>query len=303
MKKMLCALVLLFVCTVVCGCSLFTPLPHLSDDEKESVVIEEGDQLHGVVTEVMRPGVLTVSLWPHDAEEWGNAVYVVTLNAGRFSVGDDVMFKFHKYDRPIDSSQYVRIYADSVEMDIRVLKPIIYLYPEEATRCSVHLELDGELTCTYPEYGANGWRDFTAYPDGTLVFPDDKEYYALYWEGSQRSEWDFSRGFCVRGEDTAQFLEWALSAQGLSPREANEFIVYWLPLMQENEFNVISFQEESYTDGAALKITPTPDSTLRVFMAYYPSETEVEIEPQELSCTDRQGFTVVEWGGSCVDRP
>ena len=181
-------------------------------------------------------------------------------------------------------------------------KPIIYLYPETPTKCSVKINFNGRLTCTYPAYGENGWQNFTAYPDGTLIFPDGKEYYALYWEGTQDVDWDFSQGFCVKGEDTANFLEWALEKQGLTRREANEFIIYWLPRMQDNPYNVISFQTDVYTDGAALEIEPKPDSLLRVFMAYYPSSTEVDIAPQEFEGFDRQGFTVVEWGGSEVKK-
>jgi hypothetical protein len=68
--------------------------------------------------------------------------------------------------------------------------------------------------------------------------------------------------------------------------------------MQNNPYNVISFQGDIYTDYAPLEITPTPDSLLRVFMAWYPSETAVEITPQSLTAPERNGFTVVEWGGS-----
>ena len=176
-------------------------------------------------------------------------------------------------------------------------KPVIYLYPETPTDVSVSLTLDGELTCTYPAYG-EGWDHFTAHPDGTLFGPDGKEYYCLYWEGIQNTEWDFSRGFCVKGSDTAAFLEWALAEQGLTAREANEFIIYWLPRMEGNPYNVISFQTTAYTDTAVLDITPAPDTLLRVFMAWYPSEEAVEMEAQEFETVERRGFTVVEWGGS-----
>ena len=182
-------------------------------------------------------------------------------------------------------------------------KPIIYLYPDTEMECSVKLTLNGQLTCTYPIHGANGWQNFTAYPDGTLIFPDGKAYYALYWEGVQNTQWDFSKGWCVPGEDTAAFLDCALEQLGLNRREANEFIVYWLPLMQENPYNVISFQTTAYTDTAVLEITPAPDSVLRVFMAYYPVETPIDIQPQALEGFVRQGFTVVEWGGSRVSAP
>ena len=176
-------------------------------------------------------------------------------------------------------------------------KPVIYLYPETPTEVSVKLDYSGDLTCTYPAYG-EGWSGFTAYPDGTLVFPDGKEYYCLYWEGKRDVDYDFSKGFCVKGSDTAAFLEWALTEQGLTPREANEFIIYWLPRMEGNPYNVISFQTEAYTEGAVLDIQPNPDSLLRVFMAWYPSDEAVEIEAQEFTSFERVGFTVVEWGGS-----
>ena len=52
------------------------------------------------------------------------------------------------------------------------------------------------------------------------------------------------------------------------------------------------------TEGAVLEITPNPDSLLRVFMAYYPSDEAVEIEAQAFTSFERVGFTVVEWGGS-----
>ena len=57
-----------------------------------------------------------------------------------------------------------------------VYKPVIYLYPEADTVCSVSLDVNGELVCTYPDY-ADGWNNFTASPDGTLTFANGKEYY------------------------------------------------------------------------------------------------------------------------------
>lgn len=103
-------------------------------------------------------------------------------------------------------------------------KPVIYLYPEAETDISVNLDLDGELTCTYPDYD-DGWQ-VTASPDGTLKDKNRKIYNYLYWEGKADTEYDFSKGFCVKGEDTAEFLEEALYKLGLNRKEANEFIVY-----------------------------------------------------------------------------
>lgn len=175
-------------------------------------------------------------------------------------------------------------------------KPVIYLYPTETTDVNVKVDIDGELTCTYPDY-RDGW-NVTAYPDGTLIDKaDGKEYYCLYWEGEGSAEWDMSRGEVVRGEDTAKFLEEKLTEIGLSPRERNEFIIYWLPRMQQNEFNYITFHTEDYAAEVPLEVTPQPDSVLRVFMVYASVPEYFEGRPQHFDGFRRDGFTVVEWGG------
>ena len=169
-------------------------------------------------------------------------------------------------------------------------KPVIYLYPEQKTAVSVSLDYAGTLTATYPAY-ENGWH-VTAEPDGTLYDEAGNEYSYLFWEGESKPDYDFSKGFCVAGADTADFLHETLAEIGLTPKEYNEFIVYWLPKMQENPYNLISFQSERYTDIAKLDIDPTPDSVLRVFMAWKPLS-----KPQTFTPFARDGFTVVEWGG------
>lgn len=179
-------------------------------------------------------------------------------------------------------------------------KPVIYLYPEQETDVRVTLDLAGELTCAYPAYG-DGW-SVRAAPDGTLTDESSQTYRYLYWEGTSVVDYDFSAGFCVAGEDTASFLEDALAQLGLTREEANEFIIYWLPQMQDNAYNLIAFQSDIYTDAARLTIDPAPDTLLRVFMAWQPSEEFVELPAQELSAPERTGFTVVEWGGCAVQK-
>lgn len=174
-------------------------------------------------------------------------------------------------------------------------KPVIYLYPEQETTVSVSLDYAGTLTATYPAY-ENGWT-VTAEPDSTLYDENGDEYSYLFWEGENNTDYDFSTGFCVAGADTADFLREKLAEIGLTPREYNEFIVYWLPKMQDNPYNLISFQSEAYTDAAKLDIDPTPDSLLRVFMAWKPLGRLQTIEPQTFTPFARDGFTVVEWGG------
>ena len=177
-------------------------------------------------------------------------------------------------------------------------KPVIYLYPETETRVTVKLDLSGELTCAYPAYDG-GWT-VTAAPDGTLTDEHGQTYNYLYWEGEGTEAYDFSKGFCVAGSDTAAFLEDALDRLGLTRREANEFLVYWLPRMQDNPYNLIAFQQEAYTQSAKLTVSPQPDSVLRVFMAWKPLARPVDIPAQILPGFERRGFTLVEWGGAEV---
>ena len=70
--------------------------------------------------------------------------------------------------------------------------------------------------------------------------------------------------------------------------------------MEQNPYNIISFQTDAYTENAVLNVSPTPDTVLRVYMAWKALDAPVEIEPQELISPERVGFTVVEWGGSEV---
>ncbi len=180
-------------------------------------------------------------------------------------------------------------------------KPVIYLYPEEKTDVSVKVRFkNGKFTCTYPEY-KNGW-NVTAYPDGKIVNKaDNDEYSYLYWEGEGEMKYDFDTGFVVKREDTAEFLKEKLSYMGLTAREYNEFIVYWLPIMQKNEYNLISFQTDNYDESAKLDIMPAPDSVIRVFMAFRKADPETVVKEQKLEKFERKGFAVVEWGGTEVE--
>lgn len=177
-------------------------------------------------------------------------------------------------------------------------KPVIYLYPEQETEVKVQLDYDGTLVCTYPEYN-DGWK-VVAQPDGTLCDESGKTYSYLFWEGNTDATYDFSKGFVVKGSETAEFLEEKLAEIGLNEKEKNEFIVYWLPRMQDNSYNLITFQTKAYTDVAKLHITPEPDSILRVFMAYKGLDKPIQIEEPVIAPFERKGFTVIEWGGAEV---
>lgn len=178
-------------------------------------------------------------------------------------------------------------------------KPMIYLYPEHEQRVTVSLDYNGQFTHVYPQFSEETTWRLTAKPDGTILC-NNREYYALFWEGVQDKTYKMDEGFCVKGSDTEKFLEEKLETLGLSHKEINEFIVYWLPQMEDNPYNIITFQDRAYTDDAKLTIVPKEDTRIRVFMTWYPSSKPVDIKAQTLSSMKRHGFTVVEWGGARI---
>ncbi len=190
-----------------------------------------------------------------------------------------------------------------IEMEeIIELKPIIYLYPEETMEVQVTLNYDGQITHTYPKT-ENSWT-VEASSDGTLKDVNGREYYGLFWEGKPNSPVQPSCGAVVSKDSLIPFLESSLDQLGLNNREANEFIVFWLPILEQNPYNLLYFAEDDYTDHAALSITPKPDNVIRVMMGYVPLKTPVEIQPQILpEMPSRAGFTVVEWGGTRCKLP
>lgn len=72
--------------------------------------------------------------------------------------------------------------------------------------------------------------------------------------------------------------------------------------MQDNPYNIISFQTDIYTDAAKLNINPSPDTLIRVFMTYQSTDKYVDLLEQQLSAPERNGFTVVEWGGTEINK-
>ncbi len=178
-------------------------------------------------------------------------------------------------------------------------KPVIYLYPTKTMQVSVTLEYAGTLTDTYPIY-QNGWK-ITASPDGSIMDDKGRTYPYLFWEGINEVSYDMNAGFCISGAESKSFLEEKLSYLGLSSKEANDFMEFWLPFLQDNPYNLISFQTKAYTDTAKLVIEPKPDSMLRVFMTYTPLEESTTVVEQKLECFDRKGFSVIEWGGRMVE--
>ncbi len=178
-------------------------------------------------------------------------------------------------------------------------KPIIYLYPEQDAEVSVKLVNKDQIIVSYPKY-VDGWK-VLARKDGSLTDLDtNKNLYALYYESEAIVPAEIKEdGFVVKGEDTIEFLEEKLALLGLTEREAEEFIVYWLPRLQENKYNYIRFATmEEINENMPVEINPNPDTLIRVLMTYKGLDNPIDVEEQELVTPERTGFVAVEWGGT-----
>lgn len=177
-----------------------------------------------------------------------------------------------------------------------VKKPILYLYPEEDTEVTVSFEQPENLTTTYPKY-ADSWK-VTALPNGDLYDSEGKYYYGLYWDEID-SERSYVEGFYVEKDNAIPFLEEKMSTIGLNDRERNEFIMYWLPILEQNEKSFVYFElTEERQQGNRMTISPTPDSLLRVNMHVWQIDENPNLPEQNLPTFERKGFAAVEWGGT-----
>lgn len=182
------------------------------------------------------------------------------------------------------------------ELESGRAKPVLYLYPEEKTHVKVTFSNPSYLTTTYPKY-ENGF-EIVAYPNGDLYDKNNKYYYALYWDEIRYHEVDFSEGFYVEGDKAIEFLEEKLSIIGLNDRERNEFIMYWLPILESNKKSLVYFElTEERNKNNPIKIEPNPDSMLRISIHVKKVDSFINIKAQKLKSFNRYGFTAVEWGG------
>lgn len=205
-------------------------------------------------------------------------------------------------------------------------KPVIYLYPEKTTNVRIYFTQPMLLKTSIPTY-ESGWH-VRAQPDGKLtdlqpektncslinsqqfgseyaqVACQKNSYPYIYWAGHSFSGNYIrpSSGWVISDRDLDTFLKEKLIEIGLNSQERGDMLEYWIPELKraKSPFYRISFlQTEQMNFIAPLSISPYPDTLFRVFLDWVPlvSIPEEMPIPQKLHRLERQGFTVVEWGG------
>lgn len=187
---------------------------------------------------------------------------------------------------------------------IEVDKPVVYLYSEKDLTAEVTVNFKGELSFTYPPY-EDKW--IVQLKDNQL-YCDNKPYPYLFWEGEMDSldfvyENNSLPAFIVESTEVVDFMDESLSQMGLNDQEKTDFITFWAPQMLNEPYQLIQFlpQKELNEQLGELEVVPEPDHLFRLFMVYqsfdaYPAH--LHVVPQEFEKFDREGFSVLEWGGS-----
>lgn len=166
-------------------------------------------------------------------------------------------------------------------------------------KLSIKLGYEDKITCSYPKY-IDGW-NVLANPNGNLVDLDTKKnLYSLYYESKNTINFQVEdEGFVVNGTDNIEFLEEKLAKLGLTEREAEEFIIYWLLKLQNNKYNYIRFASmEEINKNMPLDFSLEPDTLIRVLMVYKSLDEPINIKVQQLIAPERRGFVAVEWSGT-----
>ena len=226
--------------------------------------------------------------------------YPGELNGYQFVSWETKDRNMFDFNTPITSD--LKLYSKMMLDDGNGEKPIIYLYPEKEMDVEVKLGSINNIITIYPKYN-DGWK-VKAYPSGKLIDQNTgRELYSLYWEGKNYPAKVTSEGFVVKGDETANFLEKKLEILGLTEREAEEFIIYWLPQMEHNKYNYIRFETKKEIDNyMPLEINPKPDVVIRILMEFMQLDEKINVKEQKLTKVERRGFTVVEWGGSKLNQ-
>ena len=175
-------------------------------------------------------------------------------------------------------------------------KPIIYIYPEEDMDITVKLGNPQLITSSYPKYEKE-WNIHVDTTGNIYDYKTNRNYYGLYWEGKDKTPLNMEEGFIVEGKDITEFLEAKLELLGLNEKEINEFIIYWLPRLENNKYNFIRFKTpDEINNYMPLEFSKEPDTLIRIMVDFKPLNKKIKVKEQTLEKKERKGFTIVEWG-------
>jgi hypothetical protein len=178
-------------------------------------------------------------------------------------------------------------------------KPVIYLYPQTETQ--VKVQVGAQITKSEPTYPTNGWL-VTANPNGELTY-QNQSYPYLFWEGLGNGIYPDYRdqGTLVSQKDLVSTVYKQLSELGLNQKESADFMEFWQPRLPKTPYVRLTWlNTQDMNRLAPLFVSPKPDTSIRIFLEFQGLEKPITLKPQKLIAPQRNGFTLIEWGGLLI---
>ncbi len=190
----------------------------------------------------------------------------------------------------------VKVYDKYCKQNIHepqpVKKPAVYLYPLETSNIQVKVEVKGKLTLTEPLYD-NGW-NVNVSPDGLI----DNKYDYLFYEADLNKIELPDEGWIVEFKKLENWFDEYLPQLGLNSKETEQFKEYWLKdLKKANYYEIKLLDNKFLEENMKLIISPEPQTLIRLNFYFKPVFEKRELKEPSITKSERNGFTVVEWGG------
>ncbi|MBK7129295.1 MAG: hypothetical protein IPM74_07725 [Crocinitomicaceae bacterium] len=230
-----------------------------------------------------------------------------------FPLADSILYCYSEnHFEEIIRHQFKEHYAYLIEINLSMavtvtFKPVIYLYGDDVT-AELEIVPTGEFKFVYPPLNNNKW-NINSSADGICTdLSTGKKYPYLFWEGNHPNlhfiqNENSLEAFLIDTDTSVIFFENILAEIGLNTKEATDFITFWGPRVQASPYVLIQFltTQQYGKEIAELKINPQPQNILRLHMYFLPLEHDklnIELIRPHFQKISREGFTVIEWGGS-----
>ncbi|MBU8934400.1 MAG: hypothetical protein KOO62_10385 [candidate division Zixibacteria bacterium] len=173
----------------------------------------------------------------------------------------------------------------------QAMAPNLYLYPETEAQVAVTLSFPngGHVTESEPPYNM-GW-NVEVSPDGII----DDTYDYLFYEALLPCDFNTDAGWMLTTDRLELEFRTLLTNLGFVGREIDDFVTYWVPLLDDAPYYGVYPQDvNSLID---LAILPQPTSIMRQLLLIRPFNRPIAIQaPPDDGPFVREGFTAAEWG-------
>ena len=187
-----------------------------------------------------------------------------------------------------------------------------YLYPTKKETLTVQLHPIGSIGKSIPEY-ITGYAVIPVFK-GKKFIPENKKgwnvivapggringtYDCLFCEATLFFNFTLDAGWVLQRSNFARRMNEILVNIGLNDKERADFMDYWPKRMDwKKKYCIAYYLKRNEMDKAApLTISKTPESLLRLFFKFVPTDTLVTVPEPKVEKFQRIGFSVVEWGG------